>query len=76
VTSDLFDTRGWRISPITEEEMMDCYQFGKKDAESIARAKVLESAAKVEKLLIEIQATLNKLRNRWRQGRCVVMENV
>jgi hypothetical protein len=33
-----------------------------KDAEAIARAKVVDSAAKVEKLLADIQATLSKLR--------------
>ena len=35
MTSDLFATRRWRTNPVTEEEMMDCYQFGKKDAEAM-----------------------------------------
>jgi hypothetical protein len=33
-----------------------------KDAEAVARAMVLESAAKVGKILAELQATLDKLR--------------
>jgi hypothetical protein len=40
-----------------------------KDAEAIARAKVVESAAKVVKLLADIQATLDRLRETETNGR-------